>query len=289
MLVKIDWLSFTLETEVEPKDASDLGLIAQKLVNEVGRHVAEQVFDRQVFSQAPGRTPYRIGLANADNTIRIYGGSHTGTILLELSGRGCVGLSNLPDAQRFVDSVAARITRFDTAVDIRQPTAPDVFVKCGYSKRFKHTGHVRSKTGHTIYIGSPKSDRFARVYRYYKPHPRHEFLRIEYVFRRKLATIAAEAFCSAQSWLHYAAQLGETWAWGSDIYDTGCTDDIQRLPGEAYGSKADSETVAWLYNQVAPAMQRLVNAGSFDMAAFLEYVYTGIVPDNVKFGAKLRK
>lgn len=288
MQVKIDWISFTLVTDHEPADTSELALIAEKLLNERNPYVAHTILAGENFSPSFGRTPYKLCLSNTDSTIRIYGQSHTATILVEMSGKACQRLDDFTDAWRFVDSVAERLTRIDTAVDIRTDTTPGGFIRSGYSKRFKHLGIVQSNTGSTAYVGSPKSDRFARVYRYNSPHPRHKWLRVEYVFRRKLATIAAQVYTDAAGWQDLADRLGVTWGWLHPDYDTSVLD-AEKVPSLSAGTKAENESIAWLYNQVAPAMSRLVNSGALDMTAFLEYVYTGIVPDRVKLGAKLRK
>jgi len=269
--VGIDWVSFTLETENEPVAASELYHIARALLRKVSVSHEQYIFDGQGFEQDQSRPPYRICLARDDHGLRIYGGSHTGTVLFELSGRGCGGLRETEFAFAFIGGVADRISRLDIAADIRCDVQPAEFVNDRFHQAFRSIGFVRSDTGETAYVGSPKSDRFCRVYRYREPHPRSALLRSEFVFRRGLAKDAAAKLLGEADLAAFVAKLGNTWGFAHPIWKPEIkTDEKLRVP---VVSKKSQDTLSWLYYQVAPAMRRLMDEGSLDMTDFLGYVY----------------
>lgn len=270
---KVDWLSFTLETEEQPRSGRQLELLARTLISMENKYVYELIFENEAFVPIPARAPYRVGIGNADHTVRLYGSSHTNTVLTELSGRWCTKLDTLETAQRFILPIASRLTRLDTATDILTRTSPVEFTNAGYSARFKSTGHIVSTDGETCYVGSPRSDRFARVYRYNPPHPRAAWLRVECIFRRKLAPLAAEAINTASSWTDVHQRLGATFGWKHSDYG-GDASGVERISTGDYSTKQELNTVAWLYKQVAPAMKRLIDSGALSPTEFLEHVYS---------------
>jgi len=161
----------------------------------------------------------------------------------------------------------------DYAVDVRSDVRPAVFANDRKHQNFRAISYIKSDTGETVYIGSPKSDRFARVYRYDKPHPRAELLRIEYVFRRDLAKASAHAFLTAASEQTFIAQLGNTWGFNHPVWEPGAvTDERLRAP---IVSREEQDTVRWLYVQVAPALRRLIDHHAINVNDWWEYVLRG--------------
>lgn len=267
----IDWLSFTLKTQLEPKTAKQLYLDARQKLKEQDNGTEQIFFDGQGYEPATSRSPYRVAIARADNGSRIYGSSHTETILFELTGRGCEPFRKAEGGRAIIGSLHERITRIDIAVDIRSTVTPTDFANARSHDRFRSLGFIRSPTGETVYVGSAKSDRFCRVYRYNPPHPRADLLRVEYVFRRGLARDAALQYASKEDIGKYTAQLGNTFGFNHQSWQPGTeTDERLRVP---ILMRDDADTVYWLYHQVAPAIKRMMETGGFDMAEWLQYVY----------------
>lgn len=270
----VDWLSWTEPTKIEQRSPDDLYQMAKQKSKERLGTAHEILWDGQGIDTAVSRAPYRLSVARDDNGFQVYGASHTETILYELRGRGCEPLRHEEIEQPFVDCLRDRVSRFDYAVDIETETRPTDFANEREHSRFRSVGFIRSATGETVYVGSAKSDRFCRVYRYNPPHPRSHLLRVEFVFRRQLARAAARDFAQATTPEIFIAQLGNTYGFThSDWRPSETTDERLRVP---ILERKDSDTVHWLYTQVAPALTRLLTETSFDLTEFLEFVYEGV-------------
>lgn len=266
-----DWLSFTLETQIEPVGYDQLYHVGKQKLREVSNEHERYIYDGTGFEPCGSRPPYRLSLARDDNGVRIYAGSHTSTILYELAGRACEGLHEAENARRFISPIVERLTRWDYAIDIPSEAGPADFLNDRSHQNFRSVSFIRSDTGETVYCGSPKSDRFCRVYRYSKPHPRAHLLRVEFVFRRGLARHAALRFCQTENEGRFIAELGNTWGWGHKVWQPGIvTDERVQTPSV---TKHDDQTIRWLYAQVAPALRRCMASGAIDMVDWLNWVY----------------
>lgn len=266
----VDWLSFTLEHKMDVITHMDLYKIGRAKLKEKGKEHETLFFNGQSFDPAVSRAPYRLCLVRADGHARLYGGSHTATVLYEVSGRGCEVLRDHAALLSIFAGVYDRLTRFDYAVDIATATLPSEFANERSNDIFRSVSFIRSDTGETVYSGSPKSDRFCRVYRYHHPHPRAHLLRVEFVFRRRLARAAAEQYTQCENPAQFLAQLGNTWGWKHrDWRPDIASDEKIRTP---IISHKDEDTLMWLYRQVAPAMRRMYEAGSLDLSDFLTHV-----------------
>ena len=271
MQAKIDWVSFSLPLETDILSPDDLFQVADFKLQALGSGWYEQAKRRGICEHVNGRAPYRFALASADGGLRIFGGGPTETILYEFSGRGCDGMDDYAATSRLLSRVAERITRLDYAVDVRTGALPsDVSNACD-TGHFRSISQIKSDTGETVYLGSPKSDRFSRIYRYNPPHPRHELIRLEFVFRRALAKSASQHYVNAGSWASFTALCGNTWGITHPIWQPEVETD-ERLTTESR-SKASDKTVHWLYKQVAPALRRLIREDAISIADFLEHVY----------------
>lgn len=273
----LDWLSFTLDRGEGVVSSSGLYHEAKELLRRTSHEHQAYIFDGTGFDICGGRAPYRYALARDDNGVRIFGGGAQTGILYEISGRACEGLRTDEAARSFLSPIIERVTRLDYAVDIRGETRPTSFCNERKHQGFRSLSYIRSETGETVYVGSPKSDRFCRVYRYNSPHPRSHLLRIEFVFRRGLAKDAARAICSVGSKQQFIAALGNTYGWAHKDWTPEVETD-ERLK-TAIVTRADEDTVAWLYKQVAPALRRLIRTDGIDLAKWLEYVMEQ--PENV--------
>lgn len=133
-------------------------------------------------------------------------------------------------------------------------------------KRFKAEGYVHSESGETFYVGSPKSDRMARVYRYFSPHPRSSDLRVEHVFRRAQAKALAESIL-AGGILRAAAGCGLVFGWKHEAWDTGQVEPIETRAVTL--KKTSKNTVGWLYGSVTSAVSKAVRAGDIDLDEYI--------------------
>lgn len=267
---KIDWLSFTIQIDVEPVSPQQLELKALFKISALGDTINEYVFDGSRFDFVTGRAPYRFCLERDDHGVRIYGGSNTGTILVECTGRFFDRLNDWREIQALIEPVAERATRLDVATDIHTNVSPDSFVSGGYSPRFKSSGRMESETGITCYVGSAKSDCFARVYRYSYPHPRSALLRVEVVARRDIARSACRAILACRDITEFVTASNARFAWGHGLWDTSTTTDV--LISAPVSSRESAGTIFWLYKQVAPAIRKLMASGEFDLTEWLLYL-----------------
>jgi len=268
----IDWLSFTAKVETPVRSPQQLLIIARYAIRELGYETYQYVFERSDYDHVVGRAPYMFALADRDRGIRLYGGGHSATILCEISGKGCDGLRDEAVARAMLGEIHGRCTRLDYAVDIRTRVLPVDFASRRDAGRFRSFSLIDTGSGQTVYLGSPRSDRFARVYRYHHPHPRHQLLRAEFVFRRDLAKVACEALADKESAAAFTDQCGNVFglrhsAWKPSVLTN------EKLP-TAERSKSDSQTLNWLYVQVAPALRRLMREDAINMTDWLEFVYS---------------
>jgi len=170
-------------------------------------------------------------------------------------------------------AIHERCTRIDIACDIETDVRPTEFVACLTHERMRASGYQKSSTGETCYVGSQKSDRYARVYRYNTPHPRANLLRVEHVFRRENAkSVAIRCVDSAMGDIANAA--GMAFGWKHKVWDIAISDSIDISAVRERGRTGT--TVFWLVNQCAPAFKRLVQTGAIaDPQAFLQ-AYFGL-------------
>lgn len=256
----IDWLSFTVKVE-ETEHEQALLQRAYDSLFEAAPRFAEFMFSLE-RKPAASRRPYCV--AWAYDAFRLYTGININHALVEASGSACEILREQGLTECLIESVKDRATRIDFAFDLLGVT-PDEIVYKGYSGRFRTHSRIESDTGVTHYIGSPKSERYARVYRYAAPHPRANLCRIEIVHRKRYAKIAANAI--AQFGL-LPASLGALSAY--EFNHEAIPDSEDNMLATVAIVKGNQNTLRWLLVQVAPAFKRLVEDGTIaDPEAFI--------------------
>lgn len=254
--VIVDWLSFTvpLAAKIHPDYIAPQDIVAslEAWSPDLALFIQGAVMaERDVISRRPYRSAIRF--PNAGMTIA-FGGQQN--ILFELSGIGCAVLREHGIHDTVVSDVRERITRLDVACDMKGDVHPQSVVDAMQCGRIRTKGATDSDTGQTRYLGSMKSDRFARVYRYHEPHPRAGVTRIECVARRDLAKSVAATIVrhgvvfAAQSMLNY--------------YEIEGMETMHENAGKANAPAAQrtkAGTMAWLIKQAAPAFRTLVREG----------------------------
>lgn len=248
----LDWLSLTLPVEktTHEQQARDNMLTA---IYNSDEEFAFWLFQQEKRYASP-RRPYCI--ARQWGHIIAFAGINIDHCLLELSGQACEKLRSVNLLDNVLSIKKARFTRIDVAIDIPDIT-PDEIIKEGYSDRFRTHSRMSSDTGITHYVGSPKSERYARVYRYNEPHPRSSLCRIEMVHRKRYARIIHEEIMT-NGLMTAGIKALSSYEFSHNAVPT---DETQALDTVAI-IKGDQKTVYWLIAQVAPAFRRLVLDGT---------------------------
>lgn len=217
------------------------------------------------------RAPYKDTWMDAEASISVYASPNLTHATIEISGSGCERLIATGSIDALLAGCHERVTRIDVATDIETGTVPSEFVFFLSHERMRASGYQKSETGETCYVGSKKSDRYARVYRYFPPHPRSHLLRIEHVFRRDYAKSVAKAILDTTV-TSVAAAAGKAFGWGHVDWKPEEAEhaDISIVAPE----RQAGNTVTWLVRSVAPAIKRLIAEGTIkDPEAFFEQYF----------------
>lgn len=274
MRTHIDWLTFTLiprydlQRQAEMSvDESYAAAIEQAFLMTFGAELTGKVFGGTWEKRERSRAPYTDAWTMANGNITLFASVNLTHCCVEISGNGCEALLTAGLMSSVLEKIAERVTRIDIASDLETQTTPTQFVSKTKHKRMQASGFQKSNSGETCYVGSQKSDRYARVYRYNDPHPRAHLLRIEHVFRRDYAKIVASE-CIASGVDEVSNAAGNAFGWSHSDWDTTDGDlvDLSVVKPERNGGK----TVYWLVHSVAPAFQKLCENGTIkNREAFL--------------------
>lgn len=232
-----------------------------------GQNLTQEAFGGSWEKNEKSRSPYTDAWKLAGGTITLFAAPQLSHCCVEISGKGCEALLSVNKLNRVLACIADRVVRIDIACDIETEVKPEEFVSTTSHIRMRASGYQKSSTGETSYVGSQKSDRFARVYRFYPPHPRADLLRVEHVFRRDYAKTVAQACLDADiDSIAKAAGVAFGWAHGVWQTDSGEMVDISVISA----NRETGKTVHWLINSCAASFKRLVETGEIsDAEAFL--------------------
>lgn len=268
-MVKIDYIgaSFNRANDA-PLRLADEGfaslreIVPQVLMRDQSPDLAQRIY----------RKTYRHGVHMPSGFSVFWGGQDT--VLLEISGQGCQVLGNTRNhALRFIQSVNSftfsfnKFTRIDICEDYGDNDLPhEVIWKWQPHQRIKSIESKDSQSGSTIYVGSRKSDRFCKVYRYYPPHPRSDSYRCEFQWNKRKAGAVVQALLSGHSPTRiYQGAMEATFLHGAS---TGASPVIV----QGHHDRANSSTVNWFYKQVAPAIARLLDEGELTVEQVWEAI-----------------
>jgi len=265
MRVHIDWLTFTmamiypdgLTGEEKPSDVY-AETIRLAFLRTFGDDLSSLAFGGTWSQKERSRAPYSDAWSMGDN-VTVFSSPSLVHMCVEISGTGCEWLIS----RELMDSVLARVhervTRIDIACDIETKTTPPEFISAIIGKRMQSSGYQKSSRGETCYVGSQKSDRYARVYRYAAPHPRSHLLRVEHVFRKDYAKQVAWQSCGNKL-ESVAKACGKAFGWGHKDYVVA---EVLSAPLSPVKSEKNmGGTVAWLVTAAAPAFRRMVAEGT---------------------------
>lgn len=247
-MARIDWLSWTHHFQAGVASPEYCALAIAEYVWDFANEFIKLDFETLLS----GRAPYQFSIAGKG--LRVYF-DLKGDALFELSGEGCDILHHAGLLRPIVMGNKTSITRVDFAVDMECDTRPPEFTAATTRPR-RTMSHVISDTGETVYVGSMKSPRFARVYRYDGEHERAGLLRAEHVFRGN------DAFLFAQHWINVgdtraAADCGVTYGWTHPVWTPENGEIIKAWRRE----RRDAKIHRWLTEQVAPGLSRAIREG----------------------------
>ncbi len=264
----IDWLTFTIPMVYFGSENDDYAnAISSGLLDMCGDDLRTSIFGGTWQKQERSRAPYVDAWTLQLSGITLFASPNLTHACIEISGSGCERLIEQGWMLDVLKCAQERITRIDIACDIETETRPLEFVAKVNHERMRTSGHVLSDTGETCYVGSQKSERYARVYRYNPPHPRAKLLRVEHVFRKDYAKKVAQEIANSGI-ERVALSCGLAFGWAHPIWDPASVDAADISVTRERGSSGS--TVYWLVNSVAPAFRRLCASGAIvDAEAFL--------------------
>ena len=263
---RLDWLSFTASVPVE--QSKTLGLWFPGDMADYVRDRWGEAFDMGEVVPERGRYPYRA--STSGNGIKLYWTQGSLDFLVEVTGDGCARLESAGQMSAIVRENIDNLTRVDIATDIVTNTNPIDFAEQRTNKRHRSHETAVTPTGTTYYVGSRRSDRFARVYRYAEPHPRSDRLRVECVFR------SHQAVALARTWLEHgndetAARVGNQYGWAHKDWTLRTS---EKIPAWRPDRKTHN-TMHWYKSQVVPALRKLVRAGLLSQEQLIEDIQNG--------------
>jgi len=259
MRTHIDWITFTMTLAyVDESVDAYANAIGYAFEDTFGKGLLADAFGGNWEKNERSRAPYTDSWTLPASFVTLYASPNLTHCCVEVSGQGCERLI----AKNLLGDVLARcherITRIDIASDVETNTRPTEFVEKMNHERMRTSGHVVSDTGETFYVGSQKSDRYARVYRYNAPHPRSHLLRIEHVFRRDYAKAVARQITDAGI-ERVAFSAGEAFGWAHQSWQPLVDEGVDLSVIKAEPTMGG--TVFWLIKSVAPAFKKLVAKG----------------------------
>lgn len=274
----VDWISFTVNSpqdqlgRVNYLDPNNRHIVRRQvlaqLYQKVGKDVMNKLFGALPINEESGRFPYKYSLVDDVSKAHVYFDPQIDNILVEVSGFGCRLLQESNLVESVCATVSTNCTRIDVSADLRTDISPVEWLEGGYNNRYASTSRHQSSNGITCYVGSPKSDRRAAVYRYFEPHPRHEFLRVEHRFRRDSAHQMAE-YVGKHGIGKAVAMAGQMFEWEHPLWQPAELE-LEALPKLEIEVR-DGNVARWLLTQVFPAMRRYERQGVIpDLKAFVQ-------------------
>jgi len=274
MRTHIDWLAFTLYPEYSGDENSDYTrALEQALIRGFGTEAYLLAVGGDWRKREKSRAPYTDAWTTNESDIVLFASPTLRHCSVEITGTGCARLIALGILEGILANVKDSVSRIDIATDIETDVTPKEFVSVTTHERMRTSGHQVSETGETAYVGSQKSDRYARVYRYYHPHPRHKLLRVEVVFRRDYAKKVAIA-CLDNGADAVASAAGNAFGFAHSVWQPHMVEntDISIVSDNRKGGN----TIFWLIKSCAPAFKRLVKSGDIkDPEASIRQFFLG--------------
>lgn len=269
MECKIDWLSFTvpLVSGLENGDSETARFLLSSLRSYVGASALNALsFD--VENPVPAHGFYSHSCVDRVTGARFSWGPVNAHIYVEFTGVACAALAACETWHDMLAVVQPRVSRIDLACDIETDVEPAVFLKFATLGRSVSHASITSPEGLTEYIGSRKSDRFMRVYRFAEPHPRANLLRIEHEFKGDLAKVVASQIVTVGVVATFLKACN-TYMFSHPDWKPETA--IEGLITSVRERRDKAGTILWLTTQVAPALARAQREGVIDIDEWIDH------------------
>lgn len=233
-----------------------------------------------------GRAPFNKSWFWQDRGITYFYSDTLPYSLIEITGVGCEVLTRNESILKLIKDWSHRLTRIDIAVDFVTDIDPLTFARERNLNKFPSGAEMKSEQGVTCYVGSRKSDRYARVYKYNPPHPRSNTLRCEMVCKDEKAKMAGLSIVR-DGLLSVTRSLGEVFVWQHPLWDF--DEDVQLSDLKSVSETHQGNTERWLLTSVMAAIEKLQKRGADDFIVyFLDQVYdrTGLTAERAGNGEK---
>jgi len=257
---KIDWLSLVIRTPSNDDVYTPISIppAARKSISsELGAEIAGMVVDGGA-ALTHGRAPYRWGYKSDISKATIWHGGAAEHLTVEFPGASCDWFRMLNIEKQMLACGTGNSSRIDIALDIDCALTPIQLTDGLDNGRIKTRSVMESSSGTTVYLGSMKSEHYARVYRYNDPHPRAGLLRVEFVARRNRAKSVCEAVLEHGIYALLKQLWDEVGLPNVLEFDL---DNAKVNLNEDRPEREGKNTVSWLVKQAAPAFRRLVREG----------------------------
>lgn len=272
MLVKIDWLSFTVridaigEGSTDQRGIRETAHLAALAIEDLGI-TCERLGMTKNFIPSKGRKPYSHAYSWLDNGVTLFFHPRLDHALVEISGKGCDALLRDYWALDVLRPIAPRLTRIDVACDMLTETRPVDFSSQRIDGRFRSHSETISESGETCYIGSKTSNRYAKVYRYNPPHERSAFLRAEFTLKAEDAKNTATSIIN-DGLMPVATALGSAFGWLHPDWQPSSATAAELRAYRA--DRKEGKTLYWLNDTIAPLLLRLHREGTLDVTDWFQ-------------------
>lgn len=271
MFYSIDYYSYTIPAEkpfVEGMFYEQHDFVTHAFASSFNDNVLQQLLSADWTHESASRF-YQHRLRHNCTDVTLSYGKTNPHIFVELAGKACSNFESRDILLPLIARTSTRCSRIDFAVDIKCETTPFEFITQRHNKSFKSSGSKYSPTGGTEYIGGRTSERMARVYRYYEPHPRHTLLRVEAEYKGDAAKAGAKhlsTFGVQQACLDAHKPFG----WIHPEYRPDASTQA-RITYRNYNPE-DASTVRWLYGDVITALRKAVKHNLIDFEEWLNFL-----------------
>jgi len=265
-MAHIDWISIVGRRRVDEKDWSttDAYVTASDWLYDLCPIFREAVGSPVHWQVVKPRAPYSYARRSDDCTRTLYVHPLSTHFTFEMSGAYCHKIPALMPT--LLHDFAGYFSRIDLAVDMETTVTPVEFDAAVDAPRIETRSVMQSSTGQTVYIGSRTSERFARVYRYFPPHPRAGLLRAEFQLKGGYANALAEKVSEGVTLESLASGLGKHFGFTHACWSTRHVPQALHVQSHAQSGA----TIQWLTSTVAPLLRRMNREGKLDVEMWFE-------------------
>lgn len=268
MLYSLDYLAFTVgvASAIDSDSEATFDFIVATLM-EVLPPKLHPVISRGGWERYKGKGFYAHRAFHVDSKATVFWGGVNAHIYVEFPGQTCDVIESLGGLEDLTQLTGMSVSRVDFAVDIENDIHPQEFIVNYEAQRFSASARILSADGETCYVGSWKSERFARVYRYHPPHPRANMLRIETVMKGDYAR-AAMWHWRERGLKQAVIDSNEPFGWQHPCWQPG---QVEALPiASQRVQRTHASTLRWLTMQVAPALAKAHREGVISVRQWVE-------------------